>query len=51
MKGAVPGLAPEIIIADALYEFDRSLFGIDDMPEDQIRVHAEEVAAKVAKRL
>lgn len=51
MKGAVPGLSPEVIIADGLYEFDRSLFGIDDMSEDQIRVHAEEVAAKVAKRL
>jgi uncharacterized metal-binding protein len=47
MKGVIPELEPEIIIADNLYEFDRSLFGIDEMPEAQIKVHAEEVARKV----
>lgn len=51
MKGAIPGLAPEVIVADTLYEFDRSLFGIDQMPEDQIRTHGEEVARKLAERL
>ncbi len=51
MKGAIPGLKPEVIVADSLYEFDRSLFGIDEMAEDRIREHAEEVAAKVAERL
>jgi uncharacterized metal-binding protein len=48
MKGVIPGLAPEVIIADGLYEFDRSLFGIDEMPEGQTRLHAKKVAAKVA---
>ena len=48
MKGVIPGLAPEVIIADGLYEFDRSLFSIDEMPEGQISVHAKEVAVKVA---
>jgi uncharacterized metal-binding protein len=47
MKGVIPDLKPEVIIADALYDFDRSLFGIDQMPEGQIKVHAEEVARKV----
>ncbi len=47
MKGVIPGLAPEVVIADRLYEFDRTLFGIDQMPEDRIKVHAGEVAAKV----
>jgi len=51
MKGAVPGLEPEIIIADTLYDFDRSLFGIDELPESEIRSHAERVAQKVAERL
>lgn len=32
MKGVVPKLAPTVIIADRHYEFDRSLFGIDQMP-------------------
>lgn len=51
MKGAIPGLSPEVIIADRLYEFDRSLFGIDEMPEDEIKAHGVEVAAKIAETL
>jgi uncharacterized metal-binding protein len=51
MKGAVPGLAPVVIIADRLYEFDRSLFGIDEMPEVQIKAHAETVATRVMEQL
>ena len=51
MKGVIPELKPEVIIADNLYDFDRSLFGIDEMPEAQIKVHAEEVARKVLERL
>ncbi len=51
MKGVIPELKPEVIIADKLYDFDRSLFGIDDMPEAQIKVHAQEVAEKVLKQL
>ncbi len=51
MKGVIPDLHPEVILADTLYEFDRSLFGIDDMPEEQIKLHAERVAAKIAEML
>ena len=51
MKGAVPGLAPEVVIADRLCEFDRRLFGINEMPEAEIRQHAQEVAEKVAQTL
>ncbi len=51
MKGVIPNLKPEVIIADTLYDFDRSLFGIDQMPEAQIKVHAEEVARKVLEQL
>ena len=51
MKGVIPELKPEVIIADTLYDFDRSLFGIDQMPEAQIQVHAEEVARQVLERL
>ena len=51
MKGVIPDLKTEVIVADTLYDFDRSLFGIDQMPEAQIKVHAEEVARKVLERL
>lgn len=51
MKGVVPGLQPEVVIADRLYEFDRKLFGIDEMAEPQLNAHAREVAQAVAVRL
>ncbi len=51
MKGVIPNLSPEVIIADSLYDFDRALFGINEMSETQIRTHGEEVAAKIAERL
>jgi uncharacterized metal-binding protein len=51
MKGVIPGLSPEVIIADRLYEFDRSLFGIDEMPEEEIKARGVEVAAKIAETL
>jgi len=51
MKGVIPELKPEVIIADTLYDFDRSLFGIDEMPEAQIKVHAEQVARRVLEWL
>lgn len=47
MKGVIPELEPEVVIADKLYDFDRSLFGIDEMSEDELRIHAEAVAAKI----
>ena len=51
IKGVVPRLNPEVIIADRLYDLDRKLFGIDEMPDAQIDAHAREVANAVAVRL
>jgi hypothetical protein len=51
MKGLIPGLAPRAIIADSLYDFDRSLFGIDQMTEEEIKTHATTVAQKIVRRL
>jgi uncharacterized metal-binding protein len=51
MKGVIPDLVPEVIIADRFYDFDRSLFGINDMPEAEIQAHAEKVANAVMERL
>lgn len=51
MKGIIAGFSPEVVIADKLYDFDKNLFGADQMPEDEIKAHAREVADKIAERL
>jgi len=51
MKGVIPGLAPEVIVADRLYDFDRTLFGINDLPEEEIKAHAVTVANRVLEGL
>ncbi len=51
MKGVIPELEPEVVIADRLYEFDRSLFGIEEMPEVELAEHSREVAKAMAARL
>jgi uncharacterized metal-binding protein len=51
MKGVVPDIAPQVAIADKLCDFDKRLFGINEMPEEQIRQHAREVATKIALTL
>lgn len=51
MKGVIPKLQPDVVIADELYEFDGDLFGLDEMPEHEIRVHAQEVAKRICERL
>ncbi len=51
MQGVIDGLDPEIIIADQLYDFDRSLFGIDEMLIDDIKDRARMVAEKVVEIL
>ncbi len=51
MAGVLEGLKPEIIAADRLYEFDRSLFGIEEMTPEQIAAHARTVAQKIADTL
>ncbi|UFS70622.1 putative zinc-binding protein [Geomonas sp. RF6] len=51
MGGVIDGLTPEVIIADQLYEFDRALFGIDEMTPEEIQKHARAVAEKIAASL
>jgi hypothetical protein len=43
-----PRVKPTVLFTDSLIEFDRSLFGVDEMPEEQIRVHARTLAEKIA---
>ncbi len=51
MDGVLEGLMPEVIIADRLYEFDRSKFGIEEMTPEEIQIHARTVAEKIATTL
>lgn len=51
MKGVVPGLAVEIVIDDRLYEFDRSVFGIDEMLEEEMQKHACDVAKSLLDKV
>jgi len=51
MQGVIQGLDPEVVIADRLYDFDRNLFGIDEMSPEEARVHAGTVAARIAATL
>ncbi len=51
MKGVAPEIAPDVVIADKLYEFDRRLFGIDEMASEDIDRHAAEVAQAVLPKI
>ncbi len=51
MKGVIPGVKAEVVIADKLYDFDRDLFAMEDMPEAAIKEHAMEVAKAIAAQI
>ena len=51
MAGVIEGLAPEVVIADRLYDFDRKLFGMEEMTAAEIQGHACTVAGKIAASL
>jgi uncharacterized metal-binding protein len=51
MAGVIQGLTPEVINVSKLYDFDRSLFGIDEMAPDEIRAHARTAAEKIVGKL
>ncbi len=51
MKGVIPGLEPEVVIANQFYTDDKSLFGIDELPEEEIKARAQQVAQKVVETL
>jgi uncharacterized metal-binding protein len=51
MQGVIDGLEPEIVSVHQLYDFDKSLYGIEEMPPEQIQAHARTVAQKIADSL
>ncbi|KNY30301.1 putative zinc-binding protein [Pseudobacteroides cellulosolvens] len=51
MKGVISDLNPDIIITDKLFSFDTNIFGINEMPEEDIAANSLEVAKKIAEKL
>jgi uncharacterized metal-binding protein len=51
MAGVLEKFEPELIIADSLYELEGDLFGIEELPDEQIQSLANQVALQVAERL
>ena len=51
MKGVLNDLKPELIIADSLYELNEDLFGVDELPEEDMKAHAEQVAHKITEMI
>jgi uncharacterized metal-binding protein len=51
MKGVIDNLNPEVIIVDRLYDFDKKLFGINEVSEQQIKEFANTAAHKVAETI
>jgi uncharacterized metal-binding protein len=48
MEGVIGGLAPQVIRTDALAQFDRKLFGANELPDEEITAQARRVAEQVA---
>src|SRR5512136_617847 len=48
MAGVLPGLEPEIVRADLIYDLDLP-FGIDEVPDEMFTVYAYKVAEQVVK--
>lgn len=50
MQGVIDGLEAEVILVDRLYDFDRKLFGIEELAPAEVQAHARSVAEKIARR-
>ncbi|MCX6155342.1 MAG: putative zinc-binding protein [Candidatus Kapabacteria bacterium] len=51
MMGVLEDLKPEIIHVDSLYEFDRSLYGINDVTESELDEFASVAANSISQLL
>ena len=51
MEGVLDDFKPEVIFTDKLCDFDENLFGVDELPDEEIQALAQVVAEKVAERL
>lgn len=51
MQGVIDDLKTEVVFADKSCSFDQWLFGVDEMPEEDIKICAAAVARKVIETL
>lgn len=51
MSGVIEGLTSEIVRTDRLCDFNQKLFGIDEMPPEEIQALARTVAEKIVATL
>jgi uncharacterized metal-binding protein len=51
MRGVLPELQLDVIVTDGLCEFDRSRFGLDELPDAQVRELGRQVATTIVARL
>jgi len=49
MKGVIPNLAPEVILVDKYYTFDKNLFAINDVSEDELIKYSNEATSNIKK--
>lgn len=49
-KGAFPDLKPQVVFTDKLFEYNQSLFGVDEMDDAQINANAQKVAAQIVEK-
>ncbi|MGE5805013.1 MAG: putative zinc-binding protein [Ignavibacteria bacterium] len=51
IKGVIPDLNPEVIIVDKYYTFDRNLFGINDVSEEELIKYTDEAISNFRELL
>ena len=49
MQGVLPDLHAETIVTDGMFEFDKNLFGVNQMSAEDISIHAHNVAEKIVE--
>ncbi len=47
MRAVIPDLKPEIIFVDKYYEFDKKLFALNDVSENELAIFSEQATKKI----
>lgn len=51
MNGVINDLNPEIVLVDKYYRFDKNLFGIDEVSENEIKQFADQATEKIMEKI
>jgi uncharacterized metal-binding protein len=49
-RGAYPDLKPQVVFTDKLFEYDQSLFGVNEMDDAEISTNARMIADQVVEK-